>query len=124
LVEATEFNGLTLWAIAIFVTVLVVLVVSKLRSLARWRAAVFGVAVMLFAAPVYAVAFDPWWAAPWPSVYITAALVSGEWGCGIAFFERAFVLPPIGWGMLSGLAWRLGPRLSVARRHDTPPPFV
>ena len=122
--KATEFNGLTLWAIAISVTVLVVLVACKLRCLVRWRAVVIGIAVTLFAAPVDAMTFDPWWMPPWPSLYFTVALLSGEWYYGIGYFPRQFVLPPIGWGFLSALAWYWGHQLLLARRHYNPPPFA
>ena len=108
LVHAAGSNTALLWTIGILTAAVIVMMSGVLRRAPRWRAAVIGVAVMLFAAPVYAVAFDPWWAAPWPSVYITAALAAGEFKCAAGFFECQFFLPPVAWGLVAAVAWHRG----------------
>ena len=108
LLDVTGSNTGVLWIVGTLATVCVVVISRPLRRVPQWRAAVVGIAAILFVSPVHSVAFDPWWRAPWPSVYITAALAVGAFDAAGQFFKRDFILPPIAWGVLAGVAWYRG----------------
>jgi hypothetical protein len=105
LIDFFNFNAAALWAAAILATACAVLLSRPLRRAPSCRSAVIGLAVMLFSAPVHAIAFDPWWAAPWPSIYVTAAIAAGNFEVAVAFFHRDFWLPPFAWGILAAIVW-------------------
>lgn len=123
LVDVAKSNTAALWVVGSLATACVVVISRPLRRAPRWRAAVVGIAVMLFIAPVYAVVFDPWLATPWPSIYLTAAVAAGEFDWASALFERQFFLPPVAWGLLAAFAWHFG-RRPFARRCSQTPPFA
>ena len=100
-----EVKSVALWAVAILATACVVLLSRPLSHSPRWRAALIGTVVTFISAPVYSIAFDPWWQYPWPSIHNTTALVGGDFQAAWSYVEFQFVLPPVGWGILTALAW-------------------
>ena len=89
LIDITGFNTTALWAIAITAVACAVLLAWPLRRTPLCRAALIGTAVTLFAAPVNSLGSDPWWGTPWPSLYITTAVVAGEFEGAWAFFSSS-----------------------------------
>ncbi|MDB5335073.1 MAG: hypothetical protein JWN70_692 [Planctomycetaceae bacterium] len=119
LLQLTRSNTSVLWIVGTLAMVGVVLISRSLRQTPWWRAVVIGIAAMLLVSPVHSVTLDPWWRAPWPSVYITAAFVVGAFDSAGAYFERDFIMPPIAWGLLTGFTWQCAH--VMLRRHV--PPF-
>jgi hypothetical protein len=124
LTELCMSHGTALWAAGILATACTVPLSRPLRRAPRCRSAVIGLGVMLFSAPVYALSFDPWWARPWPSLYHTVAIATGEFKHVSAFFHREFWLPPFAWGILAAFVAHVFCPDVFARRPTHGPPFA
>ena len=123
LAELANYDATALWAVGISATACAVLLSWPLRRAPRWRSAVIGLAVMLFSAPVYSLAFDAWWAPPWPSIYVATAVAAGNFKHALLFFHRQFLLPPFAWGILGAFVWHSCSD-ALSRRPANGPPFA